>query len=101
MNDTYQVTIVCKAKSEATVKKVLKVLAKYAEAWKPSLLCCETIISEKNNSSKFKLGEISFLLKKNNRLVHTFVLALELVRENLQASMTNCVLDLQETGILE
>lgn len=100
MNDTYQVTIICKAKSEATVKNVLKVLARYGEVWKPSLLFCEVTISEQNPSSIFKLGEIAFFLKKNHRLIHTFVLALELVRENLQVSTANCVLDLQEAGSL-
>jgi hypothetical protein len=100
MNDTYQVTILCKAKSEATVKKVLKALAQYGDVWKPSLFSCEITISDKNSSSKYKLGEIAFFLKKNSQLVHTFVLALELVRENLQASTTNCVLDLQEAGRL-
>lgn len=96
MNDTYQVTILCKAKSKVTVKKVLKILAQYGEAWKPNLLFYDITIPDKNSSSKFKLGEIAFLLKKNSHLVHTFVLALELVRENLQSSTTNCVLDLYE-----
>lgn len=100
MNDTYQVTILCKAKSKVTVKKVLKILAQYGEAWKPNLLFYDITIPDKNSSSKFKLGEIAFLLKKNSHLVHTFVLALELVRENLQSSTTNCVLDLYEMGNL-
>lgn len=99
MNDNYQVSILCKTKSNTTLKKVLKVLSQYGEAWKPSLIY-EVVISDKNASSKYKIGEIAFLLPKKGQLIHTFVLALELVRENIQSSTMNCVLNLYEMGDL-
>lgn len=99
MNNNYQVTILCKCKNKIVLNKILKILSQYGDAWKPSLFY-EVVVSDKNDSSKYKIGEITFLLKTNNHLIHTFVLALELVRANLQSSTMNCVLDLYEVGNL-
>ena len=93
MNTYYQVTVLCKCKNKIVLNKILKTLSQYGDAWRPSLFY-EVTISDKNDSSKYKIGEIAFLL------IHTFVLALELVRANLQSSTPNCVLNLYEVGNL-
>ena len=94
MNTYYQVTVLCKCKNKIVLNKILKTLSQYGDAWRPSLFYEVTI------SSKYKIGEIAFLLNMNSHLIHTFVLALELVRANLQSSTPNCVLNLYEVGNL-
>ena len=99
MNTYYQVTVLCKCKNKIVLNKILKTLSQYGDAWRPSLFY-EVTISDKNDSSKYKIGEIAFLLNMNSHLIHTFVLALELVWANLQSSTPNCVLNLYEVGNL-
>ena len=82
--DTYQVTVSCRATNEAAIKRVFMTSS----------------LSDKNKTSPYKLGEIAFFLDNNPLLIHTFTLAVNIVSQYIQSSVSECVLDLHETGVV-
>ena len=98
--DTYQVTVSCRATNEAAIKRVFKILSGFGEAWKPGLLFMTSSLSDKNKTSPYKLGEIAFFLDNNPLLIHTFTLTVNIVSQYLPSSVSECVLDLHETGVV-